>query len=365
MNSSTCASSQEQMSAESETAPGPSTSSEERATGAVRAGVIGYGYWGPNVARNFHGQDKCELVMICDRDPQRLLNASRACPDARLTTECEEILSSPDVEVVAIVTPVWSHFELARRALENGKHVFVEKPFTATSAQAEELIELAARKNLKIMVDHTFLFTGAVRKIRQLVDENALGNLYYYDSLRVNLGLFQHDVNVIWDLAPHDLAIMDYVIREKPEAVAATGERHLNGVEDIAFITVYFPGHIIAHVNVNWLSPVKVRTTLLGGEKKMLVWNDLEADEKIKIYDKGVNMGGQGVHQLLVSYRSGDMWSPQVEQVEALKAEIDYFIDCIAHDRTPHNDGEAGLRVVRLLEAADQSLRKRGEAISL
>ena len=366
MNHSACLPRRVQLSTESEAAPRQSASSDERATGAIRAGVIGYGYWGPNVARNFHGHDNCELVMICDRDPQRLLNASKACPDARLTTDCEEILSSPDVDVVAVVTPVWSHFELARRALEKGKHVFVEKPFTSSSAQAEELIELAAGKNLKIMVDHTFLFTGAVRKIRQLVDENALGNLFYYDSLRVNLGLFQHDVNVIWDLAPHDLAIMDYVIHEKPEAVAATGERHLNGVEDIAFITVYFPGRIIAHINVNWLSPVKVRTTLLGGEKKMLVWNDLEADEKIKVYDKGVHMGsGEGVHQLLVSYRSGDMWSPQVEQVEALKAEIDYFMDCVAHNRTPHNDGEAGLRVVRLLEAADQSLRKRGEAIPL
>jgi len=266
-----------------------------------------------------------------------------------------------------VVTPVQTHFELAKAALENGKHVFVEKPFTCSVRQAEELIELADRKNLKIMVDHTFLFTGAVKKIRQLVDEGALGDLYYYDSLRVNLGLFQHDVNVIWDLAPHDLSIMDYVIQAKPEAVVATGERHLNGVEDIAFITVYFAKHIIAHVNVNWLSPVKVRTTLLGGEKKMLVWNDLEADEKIKVYDKGVSMSTNpgNLHRLLVSYRSGDMWSPQVEPVEALRAETAYFLQCINENKSPFNDGVAGLRVVRILEAADRSMRSRGEAVSL
>jgi predicted dehydrogenase len=217
------------------------------------------------------------------------------------------------------------------------------------------------------MVDHTFLFTGAVRKIKELVDRKELGDLYYYDSLRVNLGLFQHDVNVIWDLAAHDLSIMDYVISEKPEAVVATGERHLNGVEDVAFITVYFPKRIIAHVNVNWLSPVKVRTTLIGGEKKMLVWNDLEADEKLRVYDKGVSMSTNpsNLHQLLVSYRSGDMWAPQVEQVEALRAEASYFLKCINENLKPFNDGEAGLRVVRILEAADRSIRGRGEAITL
>src|SRR6059036_3754042 len=215
-----------------------------------------------------------------------------------------EILKSPRIDAVAVVTPVWTHFELAKAALENGKHVFVEKPFTCSVEQAEELIKLADRKNLQIMVDHTFLFTGAVKKIRQLVHEGALGDLYYYDSLRVNLGLFQHDVNVIWDLAPHDLSIMDHVIQEQAEAVVATGEQHLNGVEDVAFITVYFPKHIIAHVNVNWLSPVKVRTTLIGGEKKMLVWNDLVADEKVRVYDKGVHINngdGEEIREALVS----------------------------------------------------------------
>ncbi len=333
----------------------------------IRIGVIGYGYWGPNIVRNFHAHECSEVVLVCDQNPKCLERLKKAHPSIPFTTDANEVIKSPNIDLVAVVTPVWTHFDLAKAALENGKHVFVEKPFTCSVLQAEELIELADRKNLKIMVDHTFLFTGAVKKIRQLVDEGALGDLYYYDSLRVNLGLFQHDVNVIWDLAPHDLSIMDYVIQAKPEAVVATGERHLNGVEDVAFITVYFPKHIIAHVNVNWLSPVKVRTTLLGGEKKMLVWNDLEADEKIKVYDKGVSMSANpsSLHRLLVSYRSGDMWSPQVEPVEALRAETAYFLQCVNENKTPFNDGVAGLRVVRILEAADRSVRNRGEAVPL
>ncbi len=333
----------------------------------MRIGVIGYGYWGPNIVRNFHSQDNCEVVLVADRNPNCESRLKKMFPGVGFTTDENQILTSPDIDVVAVVTPVWTHFELAKKALENGKHVFVEKPFTYSVVQGEGLIELAERKNLRIMVDHTFLFTGAVKKIKELVDKKELGDLYYYDALRVNLGLFQHDVNVIWDLAPHDLSIMDYVIGEKPEAVVATGEKHLNGVEDVAFITVYFPKRIIAHVNVNWLSPVKVRTTLIGGEKKMLVWNDLEADEKLRIYDKGVSMSTNpnNLHQLLVSYRSGDMWAPQVEQVEALRAEATYFIKCIEGNSKPFNDGEAGLRVVRILEAADQSIRSRGEAITL
>jgi len=333
----------------------------------MRIGVIGYGYWGPNVVRNFHAHESSEVVLVCDQSPKCQERLKKAHPAMAFTTDANEVIKSPNIDVVAVVTPVWTHFDLAKAALENGKHIFVEKPFTCSVVQAEELIELADRKNLKIMVDHTFLFTGAVKKIRQLVDEGALGDLYYYDSLRVNLGLFQHDINVIWDLAPHDLSIMDYVIQAKPEAVVATGERHLNGVEDVAFITIYFPKHVIAHVNVSWLSPVKVRTTLLGGEKKMIVWNDLEADEKIKVYDKGVSMSANpdNLRRLLVSYRSGDMWSPQVEAVEALRAETAYFLKCIAENKTPFNDGVAGLRVVRILEAADRSVRNRGAAVSL
>jgi predicted dehydrogenase len=276
------------------------------------------------------------------------------------------VISSKEIDAIAVVTPVWTHYDLTKAALENGKHVFVEKPFTSSVAQAEQLIELAARRNLQIMVDHTFLFTGAVRKIAQLLKEETLGKIYYYDSTRVNLGLFQHDVNVIWDLAPHDLSIIDYLIKETPEAISATGQTHLNGFEDVAFITLYFPNKIIAHINVNWLSPVKVRTTLIGGEKKMLVWNDLEADEKIKIYDKGVHITNrEGLYNLLVNYRSGDMWAPQIEQIEALRAEVTYFVECISTNRIPFNDGAAGLRVVKMLEAANESLRRRGALISL
>jgi predicted dehydrogenase len=282
-----------------------------------------------------------------------------------MMTDARELIRSPQVDAVAVVTPVWTHFEFAKAALENGKHIFVEKPFTATASQALELIDLALARNLQIMVDHTFLFTGAVRKMRQLIDEDTLGKLFYYDSTRVNLGLFQHDVNVIWDLAPHDLAIMDHLIGAKPEAVSATGQCHLNGLEDVAYLTIYF-SNMLAHVNVNWLSPVKVRTTLIGGEKKMVVWNDLEADEKVKVYDKGVAIrNGQGVYDLLVSYRSGDMWAPKVDQAEALKLEANYFRDCIERNETPFNDAFAGLRVVQLLEAAGESLKQRGRPIEL
>src|ERR1700687_5578445 len=325
----------------------------------IRVGVIGYGYWGPNIVRNFHGQNHTRVEMLCDKNVNALARATRSYPAIRVTTDPCDILKSPDIDAVAIVTPVWTHYKLAKAALENGKHVFVEKPFTSTSEQAEELINLPERKNLKIMVDHTFLFTGAVRKIRELTESGALGDLYYYDSLRVNLGLFQHDVSVIWDLAPHDLSIMDHLIKGDPEAIVATGEKHLNHVEDIAFLTIYFPNSVIAHINVNWLSPVKIRMTMIGGQKKMLVWNDLVADEKIRVYDKGVNItSGDKVRELLVNYRSGDMWAPQLEQLEALRVELEYFADCIVHNKTPFNDGQAGLRVVRMLEAAEASIQK-------
>jgi predicted dehydrogenase len=332
----------------------------------VKFGVVGYGYWGPNVVRNLDQLEGSKVVAVCDNSPMARKRIHKTYPHISVLSETADLMSSTDIDAVAIVTPVWTHCELTKAALQNGKHVFVEKPFTSSSAQAEELIELAEKKNLKIMVDHTFLFTGAVKKISQLLEEGTLGKIYYYDSMRVNLGLFQHDVNVIWDLAPHDLSIIDHLIKETPEAVSATGQSHLNGHEDVAFITVYFPNKIIAHINVNWLSPVKVRTTLIGGEKKMLVWNDLEADEKIKIYDKGVHITSrEGLYNLLVNYRSGDMWAPQLEQIEALKQELAYFVDCIANDYTPFNDGAAGLRVVKLLEAANKSVTERGALVRL
>jgi predicted dehydrogenase len=330
----------------------------------IKFGVIGYGYWGPNIVRNLRGLDSATVVSICDKSSAALRRAKQANPDVHVTSDFTEVLSSPDIDAVAVITPVWTHYELAKRALQNGKHVFVEKPFTSTSDQAVELIELAEKNNLQIMVDHTFLFTGAVKKIHQLIDDSTLGKLYYYDSTRVNLGLFQHDVNVLWDLAPHDLAIVDYLIDQRPEAIVATGQAHFNGLTDVAYLTAYYPDNVIAHINVNWLSPVKVRTTLIGGEKKMLVWDDLEADEKIKVYDRGVQMNSrEGVYDLLVSYRSGDMWSPKIENVEALKAELAYFVGCIKNSERPFNDGMSGLRVVRMLEAAEESLKRKGEAV--
>ena len=329
-------------------------------------GVIGYGYWGPNVVRNLMNLDGSQVKAIAEINPAAQARARKAYPAVRVTASSQEVITATDIDVVAIVSPVWTHYELTKAALQNGKHVFVEKPFTSTAAQGEELVNLAQQKNLKIMVDHTFLFTGAVRRIGQLIDEGALGNLYYYDSTRVNLGLFQHDVNVLWDLAPHDLSIMDHLIKASPEAVVATGQGHLNGHEDVAFMTIYFPDKIIAHINVNWLSPVKVRTTLIGGEKRMIVWNDLEADEKVKVYDKGVKITSrEGVYELLVSYRSGDMWSPQLEQIEALRQELTYFVDCITAGNEPFNNGCAGLRVVRMLEAASESLNRKGAFVRL
>jgi predicted dehydrogenase len=348
------------------TQPEESLSPKKQGSGVVRFGIIGYGYWGPNVVRNLDQLEEVDVVGVCDTSASARQRVQKAHPHIEVTADPNELLLSPEVDAVAVVTPVWTHFELAKAALENGKHVFVEKPFTSNSAQAEQLIELAAKKNLKIMVDHTFLFTGAVMKIRQLLDENALGKLFYYDSTRVNLGLFQHDVNVIWDLAPHDLSIMDHVIQQRPEAIVATGQSHLNGHEDVAFITIYFPDKVIAHINVNWLSPVKVRTTLIGGEKKMLVWNDQAADEQVKVYDKGVTVTSrEGVYNLLVNYRSGDMWAPRLERAEALTRELAYFVECVTKDENPINDGKAGLRVVRMLEASTESIRQRGALVYL
>jgi len=332
----------------------------------INMGIIGYGYWGPNIVRNFSMLEGARVSSICDGNQQALNRARKSYPNSAVTQDCNDILNSTEIDAVAVITPVSTHFELAKKALENGKHVFVEKPFTATAAQAEELIALAERKKLTIMVDHTFLFTGAVNKIKEHIKMKTLGELYYYDSVRVNLGLFQHDVNVVWDLAPHDFAIMDYLVEERPMAVSACGKAHVSSMEDTAFVTLQFNNNMIAHFNVNWLSPVKVRTTRIGGEKKMLVWNDLEADEKIKIYDKGVEVKSkEATYRMLVNYRSGDMYAPRVEPVEALKLETQYFVRCIEKNETPINDGHAGLRVVKMLEACSESLKKNGQQVKL
>jgi len=338
----------------------------------LNIGVIGYGYWGPNIARNFHGASGAKLTAISDLSEKRLGLAQSHYPFVQGTKDPLDLIRSTNVDAVAIVTPVFAHYEMARAALLAGKHVFVEKPFTSTSAQARELVDLAAKKNLRIMVDHTFLFTGAVRKIKELIDKGELGKLLFYDSVRVNLGLFQHDVNVIWDLAPHDLSIMAHLIDEKPVAISAHGSIHFEGrFEDIAYVALEFEGNgFIAHFHVNWLSPVKVRKTLISGDKKMLVWDDLDADEKIRIYDRGVdvksaNGGKNGVHELLVSYRSGDVHIPRLEATEALKAEAQYFVECIEKGQEPFNNGRTGLQVVRFLEAADESIKNGGKRVEL
>ncbi len=332
----------------------------------IRVGVIGYGYWGPNIVRNFMANDRAEVVTVCDKSQDALTNVRKIYPGIHVTNDADDIFSSTKIDAVAIITPVSTHFDMAKQALLNGKHVFVEKPLTATVAQAEELLELAEAKNLKIVVDHTFLFTGSVNKIKGLVDSGTLGKLYYYDSMRVNLGLLQSDINVIWDLAPHDLSIMDYIIKEKPVAFAATGKAHLNNMENIAYITAYFNNDMIAHFNLNWLSPVKIRLTLIGGEKKMVVWDDVVPDEKIKVYDKGVEVKStKGIRNLLVSYRSGDLWVPKVEQTEALQLVVEGFVEYILNDVTPINDGHAGLRIVKMLEACNKSIENEGQMIQL
>ena len=338
----------------------------------LNIGVIGYGYWGPNVARNFHAASGVKLVAVSDISDKRLGLAQGHFPFIKGMKDPMDLIRSSEVDAVAIVTPVFAHYEMAKEALLAGKNVFIEKPFTATSAQAQELVDLAAKKKLTIMVDHTFLFTGAVRKIKQVIDSGELGKLLFYDSVRVNLGLFQHDINVIWDLAPHDLSIMAHLIDKKPTALAAHGTVHFQGgFEDIAYVSIEFEGNgFIAHFHVNWLSPVKIRQTLISGDKKMLVWDDLDADEKVKIYDRGVdvkssNGGKNGIHDLLVSYRSGDVYIPKLEATEALKAEAQYFVDCLEKGEEPFNNGQAGLQVVRLLEAADRSLKQGGKRIEL
>jgi predicted dehydrogenase len=285
-------------------------------------------------------------------------------PAIKVTTDARELCKDPEIDAIIVVTPVSTHFELAVEALRAGKHVLVEKPLAATSEQALTLIEEAQRRNLVLMVDHTFVYTGAVRKIREIVTSNTLGDIYYYDSVRVNLGLFQSDVNVIWDLAVHDLSIMDYVLPIKPIAVSATGISHIPGKpENVAYMTLFFPNRQIAHLHVNWLAPVKVRRTLIGGSERMIVYDDLEPSEKVKIYDRGVTLFPQSeaAYELLVSYRSGDMRAPRLDVTEGLRTETLHFIDCIENNKRPETDGQAGLRIVRIVEAAEKSLCNRGQ----
>jgi predicted dehydrogenase len=314
----------------------------------IRVGVIGYGYWGPNLVRNFADSSNAQVVAVSDLRPERLTNLNKRFPMIRVTTNHRDLLAAKDIDAIAIATPVSTHFSLAMEVLQAGKHVLVEKPLAASSGEALQLIDEAERRRLVLMVDHTFVYTGAVRKIKELALSGTLGEIYYYDSVRVNLGLFQHDVNVIWDLAVHDLSIMDSVIPFRPCAVSATGLSHVaGGTENIAYLTMFFDGALIAHIHVNWLAPVKLRRTLIGASRKMIVYDDLEQDEKVKVYDKGITLNNhfndQKMMQVLVGYRTGDMVAPHVDVT----------------------DGIAGLRIVHILEAATQSMQEQGRPVRL
>jgi len=342
-------------------------------SGITNVGVIGCGYWGPNLLRNFAESEAAELRWICDLDVNRLAAMGRRYPAARATTDYKSLLADQTLEAVAIATPVWTHFSFAKEALEAGKHVLVEKPLTASVAEAEQLVELAERNNLALMVDHTFIYTGAVRKIKEMVQGGEIGDLLYFDATRINLGLFQDDINVVWDLAPHDLSIMDYVIGRQPEAVTATGSCHIKkGIENIAYVLLRFPDEFIAHFHFNWLSPVKIRRTLIAGSHKMVVYDDIEPTEKVRVYDSGVTtthaeeqIDREAAYRTLVSYRTGDVWVPKLDSSEALHYVCKEFLDAISEKRPPLTDGNAGLRVVRLLDAAQRSIRQNGNPVKL
>jgi predicted dehydrogenase len=334
----------------------------------IGIGIIGYGYWGPNLVRNLNQADGARVVAVCDQSPKRRSAVEAHYPAVKTYASAAEMIADPKVDAVAVATPVSSHFELAMMALEAGKHVLVEKPITTTSEQAEKLIEEAAKRKLTLMVDHTFVYTSTVRKIKELVDQGSLGQLFYYDSVRVNLGLFQHDVNVLWDLAVHDLSIMDFVLGRPPKMITATGVASVPGQpESLAYLTCFFEDNLIAHFHVNWLAPVKVRRTMIGGSHKMIEWDDMQLTEKLRIYDKGITVATNpdAIHQLKVGYRSGDMWAPHIPNLEALAVESREFIECIGSGRKPTTDGHAGLRVVKILEAASKSMSQHGQPIEI
>jgi predicted dehydrogenase len=334
----------------------------------IGIGVIGYGYWGPNLTRNFAEVPEARLVAVSDLQQERLTLARRRYPSLETTPDFRKLIEDPCVDAVAIATPVATHYELGMRALEAGKHVLIEKPMAASGDEAERLIEEAKRRQLVLMVDHTHVHTAAVRKIEELIASHALGDIYYYDAVRANLGLFQPDVNVLWDLAVHDLSIVDHVLPWKPVAVSAVGMRHVSSApENIAYLTLFFEGRLIAHIHVNWLAPIKIRKTLIGGSRRMIVYDDLEPNEKVKVYDRGITVEGDPdvAGPTPIGYRSGDIWTPRLDPTEALRIAVLDFVRCIESGTPAITDGEAGLRVVRLLEAASQSLSEQGRPVEL
>jgi predicted dehydrogenase len=334
----------------------------------LRVAVVGCGYWGPNLIRNFVTCPSSEVALLCDRDPSRLQQAAAFCPQAELASEFDAVLSNPGVEAVAIATPVATHAPLAAAALRAGKHVLVEKPLAMSQKEAEEVIRLAEACGRTLMVDHTFLYSPAVRRMKELVDAGELGELFYIDSVRINLGLIQNDVNVLWDLAPHDLSIVDHLLGRLPRSVAATGSCHTGAdLEDVAYLNMDFGGNLLASFHVNWLSPVKVRHLIVAGSKKSLVYNDLNAWEPIKVYDRGISvaLGPEARRGVLISYRTGDIWSPHLDQSEPLQNVVRHFTHCVRTGQKPLSDGQAGLRIVRILEAAQRSIKAQGGRITL
>jgi predicted dehydrogenase len=322
-------------------------------------GVIGCGYWGPNLIRNFALNEKVKVKYVCDISRDRMDLITRTYPTIKGIDDYHEVLQDKEIDAVAIATPVGSHFEIGHQALLHGKHVLMEKPMASSSKEADQLVNLAQSKGLVLMVDHVFVYTGAVRKIKELVRAGEIGDLLYYDGVRINLGQFQRDVNVIWDLAPHDFSIMGFVLDRFPKSVHALGSSHVKaGMENTAYVTCRFSGSLMAHFHFNWLSPVKIRRTLIGGTKKMIIYDDLDPVEKVKVYDRGVDLSPdpQEIHKTLISYRTGDVWAPVIDMTEGLKRVCDDFLDSILMKKAPLSDGIAGYRVVRMLEAAQESL---------
>lgn len=329
-------------------------------------GLIGYGYWGPNLARNFHQNQHIHLGAICDFSDTRLELAGRLYPQVERGRNSAMIFESTAIDAVAISTPVSTHFELAKRALLADKHVFLEKPMTETVEQAVELIELAEKKRKVLFVDHTFIYTGAVRKMKELIESNELGDIIYFDSTRINLGLFQQDIDVIWDLAPHDLSIMDYLIDLKKLSVTANGINY-NGLNPKSMLTICMENNVVAHIDVSWLSPVKIRQTLIGGNRKMVLYDDTHPDEKVKVYDKGVQIyeTKEELYKINVQYRVGDMYVPKLQSHEALALETQHFADCVTKGERPLTGGMAGLEVVKILTAASRSLKLKGAPVDI
>lgn len=334
----------------------------------VRVGVIGCGYWGPNLVRNFRRQSEAEVVAVADARPERLALMAREFPGLRTFDSAGALISDSAVDAVVIATPVATHAALAVAALKMGKHVFVEKPMAHSSADCRRMIDEAARQRRVLMTDHVFCYTGAVLSIQDLIARGELGELFYYDSTRVNLGLFQSDVNVLWDLAVHDLAILDAIAPGPPVSVSAVGHGHIKGQpENMAAMTLVYDANFVAHINVNWLSPVKVRRALIGGSKRMIVYDDIEPSHKVMVYEKGVDFvdPGQDSAQIRVSYRTGALSAPHLDGREALDRAAEHFIDCVVSGKTPLTDGHAGLRVVSILEAAARSIAAGGASVPL